>query len=252
MEPVTHIFLLIASTVANALSAIAGGGAGLLQFPILLFLGLPFAVALATHKVATIGLGIGATMRHSREGAVRGLFSAYVLLVGLPGVILGALTVLQLPDLLARTMLGVLTIAVGIYSMFRRELGQEANPRNRDHKGLVLGGGLVFLVGVFNGSLSSGSGLFLTLTFVLWFGMDYKAAVAHTMILCGLVMNATGALVLGVLGDVAWVYLPALVTGSIIGGYFGAHISVKNSNKLVKRVFEGVTILVGLRLLIPF
>jgi hypothetical protein len=52
--------LLLVSLVANAFSALAGGGAGLLQFPALLWLGLPFAVALATHKVATVALGVGA------------------------------------------------------------------------------------------------------------------------------------------------------------------------------------------------
>ena len=56
--------LFIISITANGLSAMAGGGAGLLQFPALLFLGLSFSVALATHKVASVALGVGATFRH--------------------------------------------------------------------------------------------------------------------------------------------------------------------------------------------
>ncbi|WP_020681092.1 hypothetical protein [Marinobacterium rhizophilum] len=54
--------LFVLSLLANGLSALAGGGAGLLQLPVLLFLGLSFSVALATHEkwdrpVAAPGLG---------------------------------------------------------------------------------------------------------------------------------------------------------------------------------------------------
>ena len=41
--------LLAVALVANALSALAGGGAGLVQLPALILFGLPFPVALATH-----------------------------------------------------------------------------------------------------------------------------------------------------------------------------------------------------------
>ena len=40
-----QLILLLVSLVANVFSAFAGGGAGLLQFPALIFLGLPFGVA---------------------------------------------------------------------------------------------------------------------------------------------------------------------------------------------------------------
>jgi uncharacterized membrane protein YfcA len=59
--------LFLVSLAANLFSAFSGGGAGLIQLPVLIFLGLPFAVALATHKVASVALGIGATLRHLRE-----------------------------------------------------------------------------------------------------------------------------------------------------------------------------------------
>ncbi|MCG8041935.1 MAG: sulfite exporter TauE/SafE family protein, partial [Candidatus Thiodiazotropha endolucinida] len=46
--------LLIISILANLFSAFSGGGAGLVQLPALIFLGLPFGIALATHKVASV------------------------------------------------------------------------------------------------------------------------------------------------------------------------------------------------------
>ena len=60
-ELLTQVALLGIAIGANALSALAGGGAGLVQLPALILLGLPFAMALATHKLASVALGIGAT-----------------------------------------------------------------------------------------------------------------------------------------------------------------------------------------------
>ena len=45
-----QIALLGIAIGANALSALAGGGAGLVQLPALILLGLPFSMALATTR----------------------------------------------------------------------------------------------------------------------------------------------------------------------------------------------------------
>lgn len=244
------LFLLfVVSLIANVFSAFAGGGAGLLQLPVLLFLGLPFGIALATHKVATVALGVGATLRHLREGSLNGRFTLFVLATGLPGVVLGAATILFVPGRIAEFSLGVLTLGLAVYSLFRRELGQAAVPCHRDRSGMVIGGLVLFLLGILNGSLTSGSGLFVTLWLVRWFGLDYKAAVAYVLVLVGLFWNGTGALTLGMLGDIRWDWLPALLAGSLLGGYLGAHLAITRGNRRIKRVFEVVTLLVGLKLL---
>jgi len=61
--------------------------------------------------------------------------------------------------------------------------------------------------------------------------------------------NGAGAVTLGILSTIKWDWLPALLLGSLIGGYVGAHISIKNSNLLIKQVFEVVTLLVGVKLI---
>jgi uncharacterized membrane protein YfcA len=103
---------------------------------------------------------------------------------------------------------------------------------------------------VINGSLASGTGLFVTLWLIRWFGLDYKRAVACTLILVGMFWNGAGALVLGITAPVRWDWLPALLVGSLVGGYLGAHIAIAQGNRLIKRAFEIVTVLVGLKLMI--
>jgi len=245
-----QLVLLLVSLVANVFSAFAGGGAGLLQFPALIFLGLPFGVALATHKVASVALGVGATLRHVREKSLEWKFSLFMLVAGLPGVVLGAAYILDVPDAIARVALGILTIGIGVYSFLHKKLGLEHVPVHRTRRGFILGGAGLFVVGVLNGSLTSGTGLFCTLWLVRWFGLDYRRAVAYTLVLVGLFWNGAGAITLGLLGEIRWSWLPALLLGSLVGGYLGAHWSIVKGNLWIKRAFEIVTVLVGLKLVV--
>lgn len=249
MNFLDQLLLFLVSLAANALSAFAGGGAGLLQLPILLFLGLPFGIALATHKVATVALGVGATLRHLKSSTLERRFVLFILACGLPGVVAGASVILQVPDRTAKVALGVLTLGLGLYSLLRRELGQQHQPRHRSGWPLWLGGVGLFVIGVLNGSLTSGTGLFVTIWLVRWFGLDYQRAVAYTLVLVGMFWNGAGALTLGLLGEIKWAWLPALLLGSLFGGYIGAHLAITRGNRAIKRVFEVVTMVVGAKLL---
>ena len=250
MDLFQQLLLFIISLIANAFSAFAGGGAGLLQLPVLIFFGLPFGIALATHKVASVALGIGATVRHMRSSSLERRLAIFILATGVPGVVVGANIILRVPDRSAQVALGLLTIGLGCYSWLKGELGQNFRPINQSGWGLYLGGLGLFVIGTLNGSLTSGTGLFVTIWLVRWFGMDYQRAVAYTLVLVGMFWNGMGALTLGMLGTIQWGWLPALLLGSLLGGYLGAHLAIAKGNRAIKRVFEVVTVLVGLKLIV--
>ncbi len=248
---IDYIILFVSSLVANTLSAFAGGGSGLVQLPVIILLGLPFAEALATHKMATFMLGLGSMTRNVKNRDVKWSFAFYVMICGVIGTIVGAFLILQISDKVAQITLGVLTVALGIYTFFKKNVGQEHAPIRRDRMGYVIGGAVLFLLGVFNGSFSSGSGLFVTMWLIVWFGMDYKLAVVYTMTLVGFLWNLTGALALYFMGgDVQWSWLPVLWVASFAGGWLGAHLGYLKGNVWIKRAFVFVTIASGLSLLL--
>ena len=248
-ELLLQLALFAGALLANAVSALAGGGAGLVQLPLLILLGLPFPFALATHKLASVALGVGATLRHARERSLNARLASLILFSGLPGVWLGARLVLAVPPRLSTLLLGLLTIGLGLFSASRADLGSRAVPHRHGPGGLLIGAAGLFAIGVLNGSLTSGTGLFVTLWLVAWFGLDYGRAVAYTLILVGLFWNGTGALTLGLQGQIAWRWLPALLLGSVLGGYLGAHLAIARGSGLVKRCFEILALLMGLSLL---
>ena len=250
MELLNQFALFIISLLANLLSAFSGGGAGLIQLPALIFLGLPFVIALATHKVASVALGIGATVRHLSEGGLEKSLSLFILMTGLPGVVVGANLIVDIPGRSAEIALGVLTAGLGLYSWMRPRLGQVETRQHRDRHGFLVGGVGLFVIGALNGSLTSGTGLFVTLWLVRWFGFEYKRAIAYTLVLVGIFWNGAGALTLGLMAEIRWDWLPALLAGSLLGGYFGAHLAIRSGNRWIKRGFEIVTLLIGAKLIL--
>jgi uncharacterized membrane protein YfcA len=245
-----QLVLFVISLVANAFSAFAGGGAGLIQFPVLIFLGLPFSVALATHKIASVALGVGATMRNLRTHRLHSKLVWNIVLFGVPGVVAGANIILFVPDRSAEISLGLLTIGLGLYSVFQPSLGLEKQTIVFSQYRYIAGGMVLFAIGILNGSLTSGTGLFVTLWLVRWYGLDYKLAVAYTLILVGLFWNGSGAITLGLLAQIQWSWLPALLLGSMLGGYIGAHLAIVKGNQWIKRVFEAITLIIGAKLII--
>lgn len=246
---VEQAVLLIVGFAASFFSALAGGGAGLLQFPALILLGLGFAGAVATHKVAVVALGVGSTARHLREGAQDWRFLALCTALGLPGVVFGTRLALRIPDREGELIFGALNIGLGLYSMLRPQLGQSPAPRNRNGRGLLIGGLLIFTTGWLTGLVPSGPGVFSTLVFLTWFGCDYRQAVAYTMLMVGLIWNLAGAITAGLAGPVAWAWVPALLVGGLIGGYLGSHFGLLKGNRFIKRAYEILTLLMGASLI---
>ena len=243
-----YIYLFLISLISNIFSAFSGGGAGVIQLPaILLLFDITFINALAVHKIATVALGIGATSKFVTRISFDMSLIFKFLAIGVPGVIIGANVISLADENYARMLLGILISSIGLYSIFKKGFGEESiNTKNSKN---ILGLILVFISALLNGSLSAGTGLIFTIILISCYGMDYRKAIAYTLIIVGLFYNAIGAVTLGVLTDINWNILPALFIGSLLGGYLGAKISLSKSNHTIKIVYQIITISVGISLI---
>ena len=244
-----YIFLFLVSIISNIFSAFSGGGAGVIQLPaILLLFDITFINALTVHKIATVALGIGATAKFATRISFDKTLIIQFLLVGAPGVIIGANIIALTNESLARILLGILISSIGIYTIFKKEYGEE-NRYNNSGNCKIFGLTLVFISGVLNGSLSAGTGLLFTIILISIYKMDYKNAIAYTLIVVGFFYNSIGAITLGMLTEINWNILPVLFIGSLIGGYVGARLSLSKSNQSIKIIYQIVTISVGISLI---
>ncbi len=247
---VSQFILFFLSLFSNFISALSGGGAGLIQLPALLFFGLTFPKALATHKVASVALGVGASIPHIRRNSFQLNLALFILISGIPGVFLGAYTSSVLPNNFSSALLGFFTLFLSFYSINRKQLGSSNQQIKISKIRIFIGSIGLFFIGFLNGYLSSGTGLFVTIWLIKIYDLSFSAAVAYTLIFVGIFWNGIGALSLGLTGNIIWIYIPVLILGSLLGGYFGAYFSIIKGSKFVKFVFEIVSFSVGLSLLL--
>ena len=93
-----NIFIFLISFLSNTFSAISGGGAGLLQLPALILFGIPYHQALASHKLATVALGIGGSLRNYKSLRKDIWVAWQILIIGLPGVVFGTYMVVYISE----------------------------------------------------------------------------------------------------------------------------------------------------------
>ncbi len=250
IDTFSQIILGVVSIISNFISALSGGGAGLIQLPALLFFGLPFSKALATHKVASVALGIGASIPHLKNNSFKRQYVYLILISGIPGVLLGTYIASILSSSFSTILLGCLTLFISFYSIYNKGLGRSKQIISISKLRLLIGSLGLFLIGFLNGYLSSGTGLFVTIWMITIFNLSFSVAIAYTLILVGIFWNAIGAISLGISGNIIWNYIPVLIIGSIVGGYFGAYFSIMKGSSFIKVVFEIVSLLVGISLII--
>ena len=243
-----YIFLI--SFFSNTFSAISGRGAGLIQFPSLILFGVPYYQALASHKLATVALGLGGSLRNykSLKNYINVVWQ--ILIFGLPGVFFGASIVEFISEKYLYLFLGVISIFLSIYSFFKSDLGLSSRENglnlNQKIRFLIF----IFIIGILNGSISSGTGLLVTILLIKTYGMDFLSAISVTFFTVGIFWNFVGAIFLARIGSVPINLLIVLIIGAFTGGFFGAHLSKLNGNILIKKTFITVCILVGISLLI--
>lgn len=250
-EIVNQSVLFLVTFVANLFASVSGGGAGFIQFPMLILLGLPFATALGTHKVAVVFLGIGAMSKKgfNRSFAFDKAVSLIMLFVGCPAVVAGSIIIISVPSHIAQLVLGFITIGSGIYTMFKKGFGSKGI-ENRSYTRTILGTICILIIGMFSGSLSSGAGLFATLTLVGVFGLELKRAIMHTMIFVATIWNAVGAITVGALTAIHWQWIPVMIIAAFTGAYLGTTLLIKMPVAKVKFVFSSVSILSGVILIL--
>ena len=244
------ILIFIISFFSNTFSSISGGGAGLIQLPALILSGIPYYQALATHKLATVALGLGGSIRNYKSIKEDRFALWQILIFGTPGVVFGTSIVEDILEEYLYLVLGLFSILLAFYSLQRREFGLISKEKKIDILLKLRFAILIFLIGIINGSVSSGSGLLVTILLIKTFGMDFLKAISITFFTVGIFWNAVGAIFLSKIGSIPSHLLILLTLGSFTGGFFGAHLSNLNGNKLIKKIFTIVCFVVGVSLLI--
>lgn len=219
-----------AGLLAGFVDAIAGGG-GLIALPALLAAGIPPIAALGTNKVqSAIGTG-AAALTYWRGGFISMRSLALAIVCTFVAAFVGAYVVKQIDvEILEVAVPGAL-IAIALYFLLAPRLSDDDRHARLDWGRFVPVMGAI--VGFYDGLLGPGTGSFLTMGFVVLFGLGVTRAAGNTKIL-NLASNL-GALALFIpSGNVLWPVAAAMAVGQIVGGYLGARTGIRFGAKLIR------------------
>ena len=240
------MLLFLVAAVAGWVDVIAGGG-GLLTIPVLIMVGLPPAVAIATNKVqASVGTLIAA-IYFVRQGAID--LSRIKLSIGMTfiGSVLGSWLVLQIDAKTLLWFLPILLIATGLYFLFSPTISDV----QRKQKIPLFAFAIMItpLLGFYDGFFGPGTGSFMALAFVLFCGYGLTKATANAKIL-NFTSNISALGYFILYGDIAWLAGLAMIAGQLFGAVIGVKMVLKKGATLIKPMVVTVCFLMSLNILL--
>lgn len=244
VSPAELALLCLAALLAGVVDAIAGGG-GLVTVPALLAVGLPPHVALATNKGQSVFGAIASLLRFWRAGLVEPKQARWTFPAGFVGSLLGASLLLLLDPEVLRPIVIVLLVGVAVFMTFRRSPKPGVHAAHRH--GAIAAVLLALVIGTYDGFFGPGTGTFLITGFVAILGIPLTRASADAKVV-NFASNLAAVLILGMKGLVLWQIALPMAVAQFVGGYAGAHLTVKGGDALVRRAVLVVVVALVLKL----
>jgi len=228
----TTLLLAGVALCAGTIDAIAGGG-GLLTVPALLFAGLPPHLALGTNKGQSVFGSFAAMIRFARGGFLDRRRAAVACPLGFLGSAGGAALVLSISPRILRGVVLALLVGAAAFVALRggaRPGAQPARPPIR----YALVAAIALAVGAYDGFFGPGTGTFLIVAFVALLGDGLTAASAAAKVV-NFASNLAAVVLFAFRGVVVWRVALPMAAAQLLGGWVGAHLTVRRGDRLVRR-----------------
>ncbi len=230
--PLQLLALVVVGFVSGFLNILAGGGS-LLTLPLLIFLGLPAAVANGTNRVGVLCQNIFAVTSFRRQGVLPLRLALFCSLPAIAGSYLGATWAVDIDDqlfkrLLAGIMIGILVLTIVDPMKGRRVAELVMTPL----RGAVLVISF-FVIGIYGGFVQAGVG-FLIIPALMMHGIDLVRTNA-VKILVVLILTIPALAVFVAYDQVNWTLGLALAVGNSSGGWVASHMAVKKGHDWIKK-----------------
>lgn len=238
-----QVLLIFAAGIVAGFVNTVGGGGSLISLPVLIFAGLPSAVANGTNRVALMVQSLVAIGYFRQKGFFYPKLSVFLGVPAVLGSIVGAWFAISLSDEMFNQVLAMVMLLVMVLIIVRPEkyfLQEEVE--NFTPLRLAAAALAFFGVGFYGGFIQAGVGFIIIAALALITGMSLVKINSLKVFVTAIYMLSS--LLVFVLSDkVDWVLSLALAAGNGIGAYLGSAFAVHKGDKWI-RVFLVVSVLV--------
>jgi len=243
---------LVIIFLVGLFSAVFGtlvGGSSLITIPMLILLGLPPHSAIGTDRMGVTAIGLAGLYQFHKKGLIRYGLGFILGIPCLVGSFIGANLALQISPAMMKKTIAVMTLALLALLMVRPNIGMEKTARTLTTRVVVTGTFLSLVVGIYGGFYGAGAATFLAYILIFVFGQTFLESAA-TLKVASVMMTLTSSLTFAVHGAVHYPLAASLFFGSFIGSTAGAYYSDRIGNVWIKRLFIGVVLIMGIKLLL--
>ena len=247
MEIWQGVTLVLVGTLAGFINVMAAGGS-MITVPVMIFMGIPGPVANGTNRIAILAQNITAAFAFFRKGYSDFKLSLTLSLCALPGAIAGALVGTRLEGVWFNRTLAIIMIIMMVVMSVKQKPGTEQVTAEPGRQRLFAGHVLMVLAGFYGGFIHIGVGFILLAILHRVIGLDMVRTNMHKVfIIASYTIFALAIFISQV--EIMWMLGICLAIGNSVGGWLGAHFSIKKGDAVIKMVLNVVLVLFIIKLL---
>ena len=197
MEWFEVLLIIAVGFIAGFLNTIAGGGS-LITLPILIFLGLPPAVANGTNRIAIFSQNIFGVLGFKSKGVSDFPYSIWLGLSAFVGAIIGAKIAVDIPGDVFNKILAILIVVIVLFPILsKKKKDPLAYTERTGLKYRIMGVIAFFFIGIYGGCIQAGVGFIiiaaLTILFIKILADDIGRINNARIFIFNLMQTALGA-----------------------------------------------------------
>ncbi|MGD8377423.1 MAG: sulfite exporter TauE/SafE family protein [Acidobacteriota bacterium] len=237
--PLEVALLFLIGLVSAVINTLAGGGT-LLTVPAMVLLGFGPLTANATNRAGLVIQSLSATVHYRRRRVLRVRQALQLTGIVCVGAGLGAWLATRLPERTFGQVMAVLMVAALLFLLLRPARWFASRPAATSAHPVLAGLGLLG-VGLYGGFFGAGVGIFILLLLAALQGLDLVAGntVKSVMVLA---LSLSASAMFAALGWIDYRALLPLAAGNAVGGWVGAHLSLRGGNVWIRRLLLLVVI----------
>ncbi|WP_026893977.1 sulfite exporter TauE/SafE family protein [Clostridiisalibacter paucivorans] len=239
------LLILFTGLISGFLNTVAGGGS-LFTIPILIFLGLPSAIANGTNRIALMVQNIVAICNFKSKGFFDYRLGLTLAIPATIGAIIGAKIAISLSDELFNKILATIMIGILILIIWQpQKKSSEIHSLKGAKKFVAI---IVFLfIGIYGGLIQAGVGFIIIASLTLITGFSLTKINSIKVLVVALYMLSS-LIVFIVNNKIDWTFGIILAIGNSIGAYLGSNFAVNKGDKWIRIVVIVSVILMSLKL----
>ena len=244
----TIVLLCIAGFLASFVDSIAGGG-GLISVPAFMLAGLPPHMVLGTNKFSATAGSFTSSLQFIKSGKSNFKLLKYLIPFTLLGSMLGVKAVLHVDQKFLNTLVLILIMFIGIYTLFSKSLGLDDKFKGLTKRNVLCGIILALSLGFYDGFFGPGTGSFLVFGFIRIFGFNFVTSSANARIL-NFVSNVTALILFALSGKINYMIGLPVAVSMIIGAKVGTSVALNKGSKFIKPIFVTMSLAVAIKMLL--